>query len=131
MTAETSPVYLEQLAERFAKAFAAFVEAVRAAIEQAAADPAMGALPGLVNWQTDALPRLEQENTAIQNGLARSLIGETGTIAQLARDQLGLAKRLDGFPLDFAGADQANQLDQLETAVVVAAYRLLQYSGNL
>jgi hypothetical protein len=70
------------------------------------------------------LPLLEQEDAAIQNGVARYKIGETKTIVNLADEARGLAKNLDGFSLDFAGPKYAENLDRLETAVVVAAYQV-------
>jgi hypothetical protein len=116
-------------AENFANAFAAFVGAVKDAVSAGILNPAFSSSPALLMWQTEALPRLEEENAAIQNGMARFLIGETRTLAKLAAAQRGLAKNLDGFPLDFAGVDKAPKLDQLETAVVVAASRLCAAAG--
>jgi hypothetical protein len=119
----------EALAARFAKAFSAFVEAVRAAVADAAARPGMAGAPALLSWQTQALPRLEQQNASIKNAMALFLIGEVRSILPLAADMRSLARNLDGFPLDFAGPDSARVLDQLETAVVVAAYQVCAAAG--
>jgi len=130
MTVQTAPDIPEDFARRFAKAFEAFVAEVRAAVAAGILDPAYSFTPAFLMWQTEALPRLEEELAAVENGFARYQIGETGTIAQLARYQLGLAGHLDGFPLDFAGTDRAKTINQLETAVVVAASRLCSAAGN-
>ncbi|MGB6745832.1 MAG: hypothetical protein WBE38_19440 [Terracidiphilus sp.] len=129
MTVQSAPKVIESYAQRFAKAFEAFVTEVRNAVDAGILDPAYSFTPAFLMWQTEALPRLEQELAEIQNAFARFQIGETDAIAQLARIQLGLAGHLDGFPLDFAGPDRAKILNQLETAVVVAAYRLCTEAG--
>jgi hypothetical protein len=130
MTPETSPAYFKTLVERFVKAFSDFVGEVTKAVQEAAMNPALSSTPALLMWQTDGLPLLEQQNAAIQNGGARFQIGETGTIVNLADRARGLAKQLDGFPLDFAGPTNAEELDRLETAVVVAAYQLCKAVRN-
>jgi uncharacterized protein CbrC (UPF0167 family) len=124
MTPEIFPAIPQSLAERFAKAFAAFVDAVRAAVTQNIPNPAVANTPAFLAWQTQALPLLEQENAAIQKAMALFLIGEEGTLIRLAADSRTLARKLDGFDLNFAGAENGKLLDQLETAVVVAAYQL-------
>jgi hypothetical protein len=125
-----APAEIPQLfAEKFARAFAEFVGAVRDAVAAAILDPAFSSSSALLMWQTEALPRLEQENATIQNGMARFLVGETRTIATLAAEERHLAKKLDGFPLDFAGVDRAKLLDRLETAVVISASQICQAAG--
>lgn len=124
MMAEVLPAVPQMVAERFAKAFAAFVDAVRAAIQEAAANPALNTSRSLLLWQTQDLPRLEKENAEAQNALARYLIGETQTIVSVASERRHLARELDGSDLNFAGAERGKLLDQLETAVVVAAYQV-------
>jgi hypothetical protein len=110
--------------EQFAEAFIDFVNAVAQATREAAMNPALSATPGLLVWQTKVLPMLEEQNRAIQKGVALFQIGETQTIVRLAGESRGLAKQLDGFPLDFAGPEHAEVLDRLETAVVVTAYQI-------
>ena len=129
MTAQTAPAILEMLVQRFTKAFAAFVDEVRAAVAEGKLNPAFSSTPAFLIWQTEALPRLEQELAAILKAVALFQSGETATIVQLARDQLGLAKHLDGLPLDFSGPEHAKILEKLETAVVVAAYQLCAAAG--
>ena len=46
-----------------------------------------------------------------------------------AVDKRGLAKDLDGYPLNFAGPEREQQLDAWETAVVVAAYQICSAAG--
>ncbi|HTW79803.1 MAG TPA: hypothetical protein VME23_09700 [Terracidiphilus sp.] len=129
MTAQTTPAVPEFYAQRFAKAFEAFVSEVRFAVNAGVLDPAYSSNPAFLMWQTEALPRLEQELAAVENAFALFQIGETGTIAQLARNEVGLAKQLDGFPLDFAGPEHAVTLDKLQTAVVTAAYQVYSSAG--
>jgi hypothetical protein len=129
MTAQTPPAYHEYLAQRFSQAFEAFVAEVHTAVDAGILDPARSSTPALLMWQTEALPQLEQEQAKIQNAYAVFKSGETGPLTELARSELGLAKQLDGFPLDFSGSDRAQTLDQLETAVVSAAYRLYSTVG--
>jgi hypothetical protein len=124
MTSESTPAVPEYYAQRFYKAFLAFVTEVRAAVAAGALNPAYSSTPTFLIWQTEALPHLEKDLAEIENAYARFQAGETGPLAQLAREQLGLAKHLDGFPLDFAGPEHAAGLDRLETGVVLAAYPL-------
>jgi hypothetical protein len=129
MTPDAPPAIPQSFAERFAKAYAAFVDAVRAAIAAGIPDPAIANTPMFLAWQTQALPLLEQENAAIQNAMARFLIGEEQTIVKLAANTRVLGRKLDGFDLNFAGAERGKMLDRLETAVVIAASQLCAAAG--
>jgi hypothetical protein len=116
-------------AERLAKAFAAFVDAVRAAISENVTNPAVANTQVFLAWQTQALPMLEEENATVQNALARFLIGEERTIVAVAAEERHLAKKLDGLSMDFAGAERGKLLDRLETAIVIAASQICQAAG--
>jgi hypothetical protein len=130
MTAASTPAAVSQsLAERFAKASSAFVEAVWLAVTTHVPNPAIANTPAFLSWQTRALPLLEKENATIQNAMTLFLIGETRTLVNLAAESRMLARKLDGFDLNFAGAESGKKLDQLETAVVVAAYQLCVAAG--
>lgn len=122
MTPESKPVVPQYYAERFYKAFVAFVAAVRAAVADGASNPVYSSTPTCLLWQTQALPRLEAELAEVESAYKAFQSGETGTLVQVARGQLGLAKHLDGFPLEFAGPEHAAALDRLLTSVVLAAY---------
>ena len=124
MTTEAPPAVPKNLVEQFAQAFAKFVNAVRAAAQQAALDPALSNSRSLLVWQTQDLPRLEKENAEVQHALALYLIGETQTIIAQAAQRRHLARELDGADLNFAGAERGAVLDQLETLVVYAAYQI-------
>jgi hypothetical protein len=128
-TTSTVPAVPQALAERFVQAFAAFVQEVWLAVTTHVPDPAIANTPAFLAWQTRALPQLERENAAIQNAMTLFLVGEVRTLVNLARESRALAKKLDGFDLNFAGAETAGKLDQLETAVVVAAYLLCVAAG--
>ena len=124
MTTEAPPAVPQNLAEQFAKAFAKFVDAVRAAVQEAAVNPALIASRPLLVWQTQDLPRLEKENAEVQNAMALYLIGETRSIVAQAAERRHIARELDGADLNFAGPESGAILDQLETAVVYAAYQI-------
>jgi len=125
-----SPTAVPQMfVEYFVKAYAAFVDAVRAAITENVANPAVANTAVFLSWQTQALPLLEKQNAAINEAFARYLIGEEQTIVALAADRRHLAKELDGLPLTFAGPERAQTLGSLKTAAVVTASRLCTAAG--
>lgn len=117
------------LGERFAKTFAAFVDAVRDAVAKAAAQQDLAGTHALRAWQAKVLPLLQQQNAAVQAALPGFQAGDVRPMLALAEDKRGLAKDLDGFPLNFAGPDLAENLEKLETAVVMAAYQLCAAAG--
>ncbi len=119
----------QALAERFAKSFGAFVEAVWLAVTTNVPNPALANTPAFLAWQTRALPRLEKENASIQNAMTLFVIGETTTLLNLAAGSRAMGRKLDGFDLNFAGPDVGKKLDQLETAIVVTAYQLCAAAG--
>ena len=121
---EAPPAVPQNLAEQFAKAFAKFVDAVRAAVKEAAVNPALNTSRSLLVWQTQDLPRLEKQNAEVQNAMALYLIGETRSIVAQASERRHIARELDGADLNFAGPESGAILDQLETAVVYAAYQV-------
>lgn len=61
--------------------------------------------------------------------MALYLIGEVRSIVEAASDGRHLAKKLDGFDLNFAGEEKGKNLDQLETNVVVSAYQVCAAAG--
>lgn len=124
MTSETVPTIPQALAERFAKAFNAFVEAVWATVAENTPNPAIANTSAFLAWQTQALPLLERENAAIQKAMTLFLIGEERTLISLAADNRTLGRKLDGFDLNFAGPERGKVLEQLETAIVYAAYQV-------
>jgi len=127
--AEALPDIPQTLVERFAKTFAAFVDAVRDAVTKAASNPELNATQAFHAWQMKALPLLQQQNASVQAALGHFQAGDVRSILMLAEDKRGLAKDLDGFPLTFAGPDVAENLDKLETAVVMAAFQLCAAAG--
>jgi len=131
MAEDTRPIpeALVALVARFAKAVSAFVAAIQDAVAEAAQNPEYASTPAFHSWQSKVLPLLETQNASIQKAAAMAAKGEVQPILALAEDKRGLAKDLDGFPLTFAGPDHAAVLDQLETAVVTAAYQLCAAAG--
>jgi hypothetical protein len=129
MTPQAPPPVHPMFAEQFAKAYAAFVMAIRTAIEETIPNPALANTPSFLCWQTQALPLLERQNATVQEAYARFLIGETQTILAVAADRRHLGKELDGLPLTFAGPERAESLSALKTAAVVTASRLCIAAG--
>ncbi len=124
MTTEAPTAVPKNLAEQFAKAFAKFVDEVRAAVQEAALNPALNTSRSLLVWQTQDLPRLEKENNEVQNAFALYLIGEAQSIVAQAAQRRHIARELDGADLNFAGPERGQVLDQLETMAVYAAYQV-------
>lgn len=129
MTPETPPAVPQMLAERFSKAYAEFVDAVRATVNEAALNSSLGNTRALLMWQTQALPRLEKKNDSVQNAMALYLVGETRTIVNVASNERHLDRELDGFDLNFAGEERGKVLDHLETMATVAAYQVCAAAG--
>lgn len=126
---ETPPVVPQVFAERFSKSYAEFLNAVRAAAQEAAQDPALNGNRGVLLWQTQGLPMMENENLSVEKAMALYLIGEVRSIVEAASEAVHLAKRLDGFDLNFAGGERGKVLDRLETNVVIAAYQVCAAAG--
>lgn len=117
------------LADRFAAAMKAFVDEVAAAVADASSKPELASAPAFRVWNNKVLPLLQRQEQATEAAAIRFRQGDGGPLLAIAADKRGLAKDLDGFPLEFAGPDHARQLDQLETAVVTSAYRLCAAAG--
>lgn len=130
MTPETPLAVPQVLAERFSKAYADFVEAVRAAVQESAQNPALNGNRGLLLWQTQGVPRIEKGNSKVESAMALYLIGEVRSIVEAASEAGHLAKMLDGFDLNFAGVERGKTLDRLETNVVIAAYQVCAAAGS-
>ena len=129
MTPATPPAIPQMLAEHFAQAFAAFVDALRAAVNETAQNPALSNSRALLLWQTQALPQLEKKNDSVQKAMALFLVGEERSIVEAASDARHIDKELDGFDLNFAGEERGRNLDQLETMVTVTAYQVCAAAG--
>jgi hypothetical protein len=114
----------QMLADRFVAAMKAFVDEVAAAVNEAAGKPELASAPAFRVWHNKVLPLLQQQERATEAAAVQFRQGDAGPLLAIAADKRGLAKDLDGFPLEFAGPDHARLLDQLETAVVTSAYRL-------
>lgn len=116
-------------ADRFASAFAAFVQEARNAVVDAAGNPELASTPQFEAWRGKVLPLLEQENAAVQEALAQFRAGDARPLLTQAEDKRGLAKDMDGYPLTFAGPDHAELLGNLRTAVVRSACQLCDAAG--
>ena len=81
MTPQTPLAIPKMFADNFAKAYHAFVKAVRDAVEATIPNAQLANTPTFLSWQTEALPLLETQDAAVQEAYARFLIGETQTIS--------------------------------------------------
>lgn len=128
MSAQPGPIP-QMLADRFVAAMKAFVDEVAAAVADAAAKPELASAPAFRVWHNKVLPLLQHQEQATEAAADQFRRGNAGPLLSTAADKRGLAKDLDGFPLDFAGPEHAVALDRLETAVVSSAYRLCVAAG--
>lgn len=117
------------LVERFMNVFAAFVKAVQEAVAEAVQKPELAQSHALRSWQSKALPLLEKGDAAMRAAAAAFDQGNAQPILTQAEDKRGMAKDIEGFPLTFAGPEHAQKLEQLETAVVTAAYQICAAAG--
>lgn len=128
MTEEASPV-AQEMVDGFAKAFAAFVKAAADAMAEARGKPELASTPAFAAWREKVLPLLAQEKASVERAVEQYKGGDTRAILVEAEDKRGLAKDMDGFPLTFAGAERAEALGALRTAVVRGACRLCAAAG--
>lgn len=117
------------LVQRFESVFAAFVDSVKAAVAEAEQRPEFAESFSLRSWRAMALPLLEKGKSDIQTATAAFKQGDARPILVQAEDKRGLAKDLDGFPLTFAGPENAEKLESLVTAVVAVAYQVCAAAG--
>ncbi len=128
MPEAASPV-TQEMVDRFAKAFAEFVKASRAAVAEAAGKAEFASTPAFEAWRGKVLPLLEQENSSIEKAVEQFKAGDARAILVEAEDKRGLAKDMDGYPLTFAGAEHAEILGAMRTAIVRGACRICAAAG--
>jgi hypothetical protein len=124
-----APSVSPALVDRFAGAFAAFVQEARSAVNDAARNPDLARSPHFESWRSKALPLLEQENASVQQAVAAFQAGDARPILAEAEDKRGLAKDMDGFPLTFGGPAHAQNLGDLRTSVVRSASQVCEAAG--
>lgn len=117
--------------ERFAAAYAAFLAAIRLAIDDVAhrrVPPPPNPADAL-GWHKRVLPLLESRYAAIEAAMARFKAGDPAPIARCALDASGLAKNLDGFSFAFAGPEHEQTMKTLLGRIVLAAYPVYSSAG--
>jgi hypothetical protein len=112
----------EATAERFVTTLTALVETVQAAI--AGSDSSQAAL-----WRRKVLPLLEGRLSAARTAAAHFAIGDEQPLVEAALPLRFLARDLDGYSLDFAGADAAQEYEKRRRLVVYAAWQVGQAAG--
>ena len=113
----------QSAAERFASTFADFVQGVRKTLE-AAPDH-----PSTPRWRRKGLPLLERDLAEVEAAMKEYGAGEQQPLLHVASSAMSLAKKIDGFPLDLAGEESANQLAEQRRFVVMAAWQVLNGAG--
>ena len=113
----------QQAADRFALTFADFVKSVRKALE-AAPDH-----PSAPRWRQKGLPLLERDVAEVEAAMKKYEAADQQPLVQAASSAMSLAKKMDGFPLDFAGEEPAEQLAEQRRFIVMAAWQVLNGAG--
>ena len=119
MAAQAIP---EATAQRFVTTLTALLESVRGAI--AGSDSAQAGV-----WRRKVLPLLEGHLAAAKKAAAHFAIGDEQPLVDTALPLRFLARDLDGYSLDFAGADAARQYEERRRLVVYAAWQVGQAAG--
>lgn len=127
--AEITPQIPAALVVRFVQAFDDFLGCLKEAIEIASGKAAGVDSQAVEAWKARALPVLERYGNEIHAASEAFGRGDPAPILKQADIQGGLAKNLDGYPLDFAGPEYEKKLDDLETLVVVVSYQVCQAAG--
>jgi len=112
----------QALADRYLTVFTALVSKSRDAI-------AVGSSPQTEVWKQKVLPLLELRLTAAKSASAHYAIGDEQPLVIHARQSLSLGRDMDGYSLDFAGEEFAEQLKQAQQLVVFAAWHVCQSAG--
>lgn len=112
----------EATAERFVTTLTALVETVQATI--AGSDSAQAAL-----WRRKVLPLLEERLATAKTAAAHFAIGDEQPLLDAALPLRFLARDLDGYSMDFVGADAAQEYEKRRRLVVYAAWQVGQAAG--
>ena len=75
------------------------------------------------------MPLLERDLAEVEAAMKEYGAGEQQPLLHAASSALPLAKKMDGFPLDFAGEESGNQLAEQRRFVVMAAWQVLCSAG--
>lgn len=110
-------------ADRFASTFADLVQGIRKALETAPDHPSTP------RWRRKGLPLLEHDLAEVEAAMKAYGAGEQQPLLHAASSAMSLAKKMDGFPLDLAGEESANQLAVQRRFVVMAAWQVLNGAG--
>jgi hypothetical protein len=110
-------------ADRFASTFADFVRGIRKTLEVAPGHPSTP------RWRRKGLPLLEHDLAEVDAAMKEYRVGEQRRLLHAASSAMSLAKKMDGFPLDLAGEESANQLAEQRRFVVMAAWQVLNGPG--
>jgi hypothetical protein len=115
---EISPIP-KAMADRFATTFANLVAGIRGAMALVPEHPEVP------RWRQKGLPLLTREFEQVQAAMNSYKAGDEEPLRQAASNALSLAKRMDGFPLDFAGEESGKAVSEQRRFVVMAAWQVL------
>lgn len=101
-----------------------FVQGVREGLENGSAEPAQ---PG--RWQR-ALGLLERDLEAVKAAARRAATGDNEAIVSHASRLRFLARRMDGYKLDFAGAALAERLEMQRRLTVLVAWQIFAVASG-
>ena len=113
----------QQAADRFALTFADFVQGVRKALDVAADHP------NALRWKRKGLPFLERDLAEVEAAMKTFKAGDQQPLVHAASSAMSLAKKTDGFPLNFAGEESGEQLAEQRRLIVMAAWQVLHGAG--
>jgi hypothetical protein len=112
----------QSLADRYLAVIADLISTAHEAIE--ASDSQQAAV-----WRQKLLPLLETRFFAAKTALTHHAIGDENPLLAHALQSRFLARDMDGYPLDFAGPQFAEQLKEKQQFVVFAAWQVCQSAG--
>lgn len=113
-----------QAADRFALTFEEFVAGVRGALARSPGHP------GVPRWQQEALPLLSRDLAEVQTAMKSYEAGNPEPLRAAASSALSLARKMDGFPLDFAGKETGDKIAEQRRFVVMAAWQVLHSASE-
>ena len=85
--------------------------------------------PSIPRWRRKALPLLERDLTEVEAAMKEFEAGDQQALLNAASSAMSLAKKMDGFPLNFAGEESGEQLAEQRRFVVMAAWQVLHGAG--
>jgi hypothetical protein len=122
MSSETRTISAP-LVHEFVQANRGLLKAVRDALEEFSKHPKPGFEGAAAVWKSRVLPTLESDFAQIEIAAQEFAGGKPDTILHTAYDKMSLSKDLDNFSLEWAKPDDAKNIKDAITEVVLIARR--------